>query len=77
MTFKALENLLFPGSTLSVCYLAVCAIVDDLKATMSLSKLSLQTDVLLPLQISDAKPNSVHHFLKPGHLTIIGTVCRI
>lgn len=44
-TFKALENLLFPGSTLCVCFLAVCASINELrgctlKTTMSLSKLS-------------------------------------
>ncbi len=52
-TFKALENLLFPGSTPSVCFLAVCASVNELRegvcvcvcvctleTTVSLSKLS-------------------------------------
>lgn len=71
-TFKALENLLFPGSAPLVCFLAVCASVNELRGCVCVYvknhyvtiQTLRQTDVLLPLQKSDTKPSSLHRFSK-------------
>lgn len=64
MTFKALENLLFPGSTLRACFLGVCARVNELNiCTLKATIQTLQTDVLLSLQY-ETQNRTLHHFLK-------------
>lgn len=67
-TFKALGNLLFPGSTPRVCFLAACASVNELCTCTLISKLSYPNNwrpLITAKKKSVIKPNSLHQLLKP------------